>query len=377
MDSKFNSKNFVNIPDPEKKISPVLKIFNKNKKHVFSIDPYITTFRQKDRFIYIIIQNNLYYEKTLDFSSKKEADEARSKLFQVKEMCLKSKRRDYYSKEDVNEKLKRLKEESVSESLSAATNYIDQDYIDQEIDKKLSGSSSFTGKALISIGGINSGDVFSGATIQQMWESLLRPYQYPSINLNSDLPNTVEVGSLLNTKYTFSWNVSNEQNVSGLTNFSGPDISINDLPVEGNTGYTLNIQRNSSASENWQITATNTKGGSFSDSENVYWRYKVFYGTNSNTSISDSEIISLNSEFSNNRYKIWYQDGHSEYIYYCYPSSFGDVSSGAPFEVNNLPNTAWTKEIRNITLSTGLSVEYIIYRTDSIQNGDGIKIEKL
>ncbi|MFW6016608.1 MAG: hypothetical protein ACOCRK_09230 [bacterium] len=380
--SNYNINNFVSIPVPGDKLDPAIRIYNKNGDHVFSFEPYITYFTQKNKYIYVIIQNNVKYQNTLDFNSESEAKNALSKLNKVKKIYLDNAQQSNssYNKQEIDE--------NFYNKIEIDGNFYTQDeinenfYTQDEIDSKI-GSSDFSGitysgSSLINIGGIEQGDIFNNISMQDMWFKLLNPYQSPSVDLNSDLPSTIEVGTTLNSLYNFTWSSNNDSNIDGTLTLNGPSNNITGLTSDGNTGLTINIQKTNQNSENWTISGTDTKENNFSDSETVYWRYKVFYGTYSGTSISDSDILNLNSEFSTDRYKTWTQDGNGEYIYYIYPSSFGDVSSGnAPFEINNLPNTAFTKEVRDIILSTGISVEYIIYRTDDVQNGTGIKIEKL
>lgn len=242
-----------------------------------------------------------------------------------------------------------------------------------------SGSTTYTGDSDVTIGGINQGDLFIETSMQDMWYDLLHPYQTPTFSFNSNLPTTVEVGTELNAEYTFNWNTTNPSNVSGGTiNLTGPNgLNLTSLDTTGITGITINITNTIPTSETWTLNGTDTQSSPINAYDVVNWRYKRFYGTSPNLNIIDSEILSLNSEFSTNRLKTWTQNGNGEYIYYCYPSSFGDNDPDPPFLIGNLPNSGWLKTIRDIVISTGEIVEYIIYRTITTQNGSGIEIQKL
>lgn len=363
MTCNYNKNNFVSIPVPGDKLDPAIRIYNKSGEHVYSIEPYITTFTQKSRYIYIIVQNNLKYNQTLDFCSTSEAVEALAKLNKVKKIYLdnSSSEDDFYSKDEIDNL------------------FYTKTQVDQRLESVDVSGVTYTGDSDINIGGINQGDLFIDVSMQDMWYDLLHPYQTPTFTFNSNLPTTVEVGTELNSVYTFTWNTINPANVTDNTiNLTGPNgLNLTSLDTTGVTNLTINISNTIPTSETWTLNGTDTQGSSINDYETVNWRYKRFYGTSSNSNIIDSEILLLNSEFSTTRLKTWEQNGNGEYIYYCYPSSFGDNEPNPPFLIGNLPNSGWLKTIKDVVISTGEIVEYIIYRSVTIQNGSGIEIQKL
>jgi hypothetical protein len=379
---------------PGQKLDPAIKIYNKTGKHVFSVEPYISYFTQKGWYIYIIVQNNMKYQNTLDFMTEADAISALAKINEVKKIHMdNNKPQDYYSKDQidqlfytkiqVDQVLEQNKQESIDESvtasLSAVTILLDDYYTKTEIDIKLSGLSGDTkyiGDSIIDIGGINNGDYFSGTSMQDMWYTLLHPYQYPTISLSSNLPQTVMVGEYVNSNYTFTWSNTNENNINTGITLSGPQISLSNLPKSGSTTQSISLlQRTTQGSETWTINATNTKNGSLSDTVSVDWRYIRYWGTSLNSTLTDPTLL-LNSEFSTSRIKSWVQDGNGEYIYYAFPVVFGDNDPNPPFLVGNLPNSDWTRTTYLVVYPT-ISINYYIYRTNYIQNGSGINISKL
>ena len=70
------------------------------------------------------------------------------------------------------------------------------------------------------IGGISAGSTFSGQTMQQMWDALLYPYQYPAFTSfnRSNLASVYELGQqVLGGSETFTWSISNSSNIQQNT----------------------------------------------------------------------------------------------------------------------------------------------------------------
>jgi hypothetical protein len=167
---------------------------------------------------------------------------------------------------------------------------------------------------------------------------------------------------------------------TGLTNNS---YSI----TSGDTGYTFN----ESVAGDFMIEVMANDGlgytdSTYTDSLVVKFTQKYYWGTNSAETLDSSDITGLtNSDWVNDingiptRKRTFTADGNGEYIYYCYPASLGTVDQTGypPFKVSGLMNSAWTLSVQNFTNSDGYAESYNVYRTDTIQNGLGIEIEKL
>ena len=91
-----------------------------------------------------------------------------------------------------------------------------------------------------------------------------------------------------------------------------------------------------------------------------------YFGTLATTNPSNVQIKSLSSDTSTIKDKTWYQDGNGEFIYYCYPQSFGT----ALFYMGGFRNSAWTLIGQSID-----GVMYNVYRKNNIQNGVDILIK--
>jgi hypothetical protein len=82
----YSVDNFVSLPIPGQPLEPAIRIYDINGNFTFAIEPYIAVFSQKNRYVYIILQNNLVYQNTLDFSCDNEAVAALAKLNEIKKI---------------------------------------------------------------------------------------------------------------------------------------------------------------------------------------------------------------------------------------------------------------------------------------------------
>lgn len=202
----------------------------------------------------------------------------------------------------------------------------------------------------------------SEPTVTNVEEALdLLLYVSPSISSFSNSVGTVEIGSTV-TGVVLTWSYNKTMTTATLTDAGSISAalltySFSGLSLTSNKTYTLTAG-----------DGTNTT----SSSTSVYFRHKRYWGTNSSTSILDADIIAMSKEFSTTRVKsVWSQNGNGEYIYYCYPASWG----AAEFWVNGLLNTSWTLTTRAFVNSSGYSESFRIYRTNTVQYGTGIQIE--
>ena len=84
--ANYSAANFVIIPPPGAKLDPGIRVYDINGTYQFSIEPWISTFTQKSRYVYIVLQNNVLYQNTLDFCDEAEALQALHKLNEIKKI---------------------------------------------------------------------------------------------------------------------------------------------------------------------------------------------------------------------------------------------------------------------------------------------------
>ena len=101
-------------------------------------------------------------------------------------------------------------------------------------------------------------------------------------------------------------------------------------------------------------------------------RHKRYWGVSAATALSNSDILALTgAELNTTRAQSRVFNTNAQYIYFAWPSSFGDAS----FTVNGLPNSAWTKTTLSFTNSSGYVEPYTVYRSQYLSTGNGISIQ--
>jgi len=193
------------------------------------------------------------------------------------------------------------------------------------------------------IGGISVGTTFpakqdgSGYTMQEMWDKLLYPYQFPTLsglNISGQGP-TVEVGyTIAPGPYDFNWSKSNAGNIeanSGVIN----DITASTTLAVGVDIKTLNTtsvvlpsitKTTGGATYKWEILGNNNQGGAISPSiYTITWLFRRFVGNSPGTIIAPGDIPSLavNNSLSTNLSGTYTFPGGG-YKYLCIPETFPD-----------------------------------------------------
>ena len=184
-------------------------------------------------------------------------------------------------------------------------------------------------------------------------------YVAPVITSFTNDVNAVEIGSTV-TVVTLNWGYNKTMSTAVLTDAGSISPSLLTYPFTGlsltsNKTYTL------TAGDGTNITSANTT---------VSFQNKRFWGTNASTSVVDNDIKAMTQEFATSRNKSFTINGNGQYIYYCYPATFGI----ATFTVNGLLSTAWTLTVQTFTNAQGYSSSYNVYRTNTVQFGTGISI---
>lgn len=221
------------------------------------------------------------------------------------------------------------------------------------------------------VGGYEPGNTFENATLEQLFTNLLYPYQYPSVTAFSisGQVTTLEVGdSVAGGNRIFSWNISNDLNVSsnsitiedlssGIvygTEFANDDNQIIDIGAA--------IAKNSVSTNTWKISAQNTRGQTISRNFNVNWRWRTYYGTSNNETLTETEIkslisTSLDSNFTGNK-----SVAAGGYKYFAYPTDFG-LKNNFQDVINGFAVAMQPASTVSITNDFGISTDYYVHRT--------------
>jgi hypothetical protein len=111
---------------------------------------------------------------------------------------------------------------------------------------------------------------------------------------------------------------------------------------------------------------------SSSASTSVLFYPKLYYGDSALTSLTSAQIVGLaNNYFASSRSFSQLMNGNNNYLYVCYPSSFG---VGAIW-VNGLQDASWIQATVSVTNASGYTQDYYTYRSSSTSSGTGISIE--
>ncbi|HTY13655.1 MAG TPA: hypothetical protein VMD02_05660 [Candidatus Omnitrophota bacterium] len=116
----------------------------------------------------------------------------------------------------------------------------------------------------------------------------------------------------------------------------------------------------------YNLTAYDSQG-SASASTSIYFRWKWYVGVNGSATINDAGINALGYQQLATSRALTVNNiaASSQYIYVCYPASWGT----ATFTVNGLPNTDWTSTTQTHVNTSGGSVSYLVYHTNSQLTG--------
>jgi len=243
----------------------------------------------------------------------------------------------------------------------------------------------------IAIGGIPAGSTFSNQTMQQMWDALLYPYQLPVWNAFAISGQTtpLEVGATIAANKTFTWSSTNFANIVGgsisLIDVTGSGLIASGLSY-GGTPYASTypaITQTSPITHTFRITGTNTQSTVFTRDYNVTWAWRLYYGTGSATTLTESGIESLASSSLASNKNGNYSFAAGNYKYFAWADSLGSptavngfFSGGFPVAMAgtsegylNTDANGWNYDAVNVTNTFGITTTYRVYRTLNVLGG--------
>jgi hypothetical protein len=162
----------------------------------------------------------------------------------------------------------------------------------------------------ITLGGVEAGTVFNNTPYNAVFDDLFFPYLTPnftSFAISSQSTILEKGDTLLGGPRTFTWSTSNPSYISpntikikdidggniiistpssGITNDGSESISISSI-IKNST----NIQEY----YRWQIRGTRTNNTEFTRNYTVYWRWRIYYGTDTGTTLTADGITGLTS----------------------------------------------------------------------------------
>lgn len=229
------------------------------------------------------------------------------------------------------------------------------------------------------IGGISAGSTFSSQTMQQMWDSLLYPYQVPAFTSFSrtGLISSYEWGQSISIGTdTFNWSTSNSssisantiaivQNITPVGTLYGPAANVGSTAITVTATYSAASLVSTTL---YTISAKNTHGTTFNSSISATWYPKIYYGTNINTPLIASDITALVNNPLAGGFAGTYSFASGNYKYFCYPSSFGTATTFKDTSTN-LAVPMETLYVVSVTNSYGININYNVHRSTNILGG--------
>ncbi len=224
-------------------------------------------------------------------------------------------------------------------------------------------------------GGLEKGVDINGMQPCDVLKMILFPYQYPEFTsfYIDGQATTLEVGQCIDEgNKTFKWTTKNDNNIKE-NSISISDVTSNktlaeNLTNDGNEVISIDKICNNNINGNhiWQISGINTKNQTFSRNFTVVWRAKVYWGSNTNDTLTADEVKNLSNnalkpDFKGN-YNFPNDNGDELYYYIVYPDSWGDYNSwkdnDSGFEVD--ATNAGTVDVTN---DYNVTITYRMIRT--------------
>ena len=189
----------------------------------------------------------------------------------------------------------------------------------------------------IDVGGVIAGSTFPspGKTMQQMWDTLLYPYQYPSFSIftlsgTGIYSRDFEVGeSIPIGNKTFNWITNNPANIKpNIISISGPGFTTVTGLADDSTqviNFTSPVVLNAPGSETWIITGVDTEENTFSKTLVKNWVWMIYFGESNLSSLLPGEVTALRIENLGTTYvRTWaYVADVQKYKYLCFPAAWG------------------------------------------------------
>ena len=200
------------------------------------------------------------------------------------------------------------------------------------------GAGGYSGTSGINIGGIKKNQTFSNATLQEMFDMLLHPYEKPTMTLGINPTKTIydKVTETL-ASITINANVTKKTENIKEVRFYVDNVLVNTDTTHPNGGlvsYTHTFASPTNTTFNVKIECEDIKGATskVSANTNVYFVGKSYYGClPEGTTIDETSIKTLNTVLKKElKYKysgITTTGTNLYHIVLCQPKEFGTITS--------------------------------------------------
>lgn len=235
------------------------------------------------------------------------------------------------------------------------------------------------------IGGITAGSTFNSVSMSDMWTSLLYPYQVPAFTAFSiGQSSPIEVGTIVGASLNCTWSTSNSSNVQVnslvITDVTRAITLASGLANDGSeTVAQTPVSYSTSASNTWRIVLTDTHLNTHNSSVTVSWRWRAFWGLNSNSTLTEAQIKALASNALTTGIAGTYSMGATGYKFICISAALGgqvntvkDQSTNLSIPMatiaddaaySNVDGGGYSYALVSVTNGNSVTNDYRVYRT--------------
>ena len=223
------------------------------------------------------------------------------------------------------------------------------------------------------LGGVVAGTTFDNVKLQDVITMLLYPYQAPAITqFSTNIKTNYKLGESTPNSLTLTWKTSNPDNIkdgSIVFYFNGNELPKENFPKNGSKTFSITpVKLNNQGSITIKMEMLDIKGSKISKTITLTWLNEIYYGNNTNTTITSSDVEAFSTVNANSVGRDYNYPGGG-YKYLVFPASWGDPSQFVDPKTNfDVP----MEKHDNITIvnENGISQTYKVYRSTNVLNGD-------
>jgi hypothetical protein len=204
------------------------------------------------------------------------------------------------------------------------------------------------------------------------------PFDVPTITSLSHNGGTQEMGATLNT-ITISWTWAATTNPLTFAELEkNQDATTTDVLAGGTPNSqifngALGITKDNTATFTWTLTISNADGADADTTSAVTFLNRYYFGADANPNINSSAQVRALSGigWSTGTTATVTITSAAQYLYYCYPKRFGEVSNIAYYGFDMTWPAPTTVSVTN---ASGFTEDYYVYRSEFQVTGTDIEI---
>ena len=226
------------------------------------------------------------------------------------------------------------------------------------------------------VGGYEAGTTFDNVNLQNLFDGLFYPYQYPAFTSFeiSGQSSVIEVGDSIPQNVTFVWQTINDNNIEAdsieIDDVTNAVTLVSNSANDGteDVDFGSPITHDSQTNHLFTIKGTNSKSQVFQRNKTYSWQWRLYYGEDSNSPLDETAVKNLRASMLTNTFARTYHFEAGGYKYLCYPATFGTATEFKDVATNlDVPFEA--PYIVSVTNSNGITTDYRVHRTTNVLGG--------